>query len=386
MIGFNVQPLASENLTGIGNYAADVLKCLIPKTKDYELHVFNFLGRNKTGEFCKTHLGDFFDESKLSMVKLMPLSLYIRLGKLGRILPYEKLTSSKADVTVFFNYLAPQGFKGKSVITIYDMVCERFPETMDDRNRNLLKRFLRKSAENAASIVTISEFSKNEIVETLGIPKEKIFVAPCGIDTDFYRPASDSNEISKEKEELKKKWELNKYILYVGTLEPRKNVITLIKAFNRIAETNADIKLVLTGGIGWHSEETLGAIENSPFKDRIIKTGYVSNEEKRMLYRNAGVFVFPSMYEGFGMPVTEAMACGTPCVLANTSSLPEISNGLAPLVDVYDDQAFADEILTTINEGISEEKKEKLILNSGRYSWANAAKVYEEAVRFAKST
>lgn len=384
MIGFNVQPLASENLTGIGNYAADVLKCLLPKVKDYDLHVFNFMGRNNTSDFIDKHLGGSYDKEHLKMTKLLPLSLYIRLGRLGRIIPYSRLTDSKPDVTVFFNYLAPGGVKGKNIITIYDMVCKRFPETMDDRNRKLLQRFLQKSSDRADAVVTISEFSKREIMDTLKVPEEKIFVAPCGLDSNFYKPASDIDEKNNEKAALLEKWGLSKYILYVGTLEPRKNTITLIKAFNELALDDREVKLVLAGGVGWHSEETLKAIDESPFKSRIVRTGYISNEEKRALYRNAAVFVFPSMYEGFGMPVTEAMACGTPCVVSNASSLPEISNGLAPLVDPFDAVGFKEEILKMLNKEVDEEYSLKLIENARRYTWENAASVYEKAILFAK--
>lgn len=386
MIGFNVQPLASENLTGIGNYAADVLKCLLPKVNDYDLHVFNFMGRNNTADFIDKHLGNAYDKSRLKMTKLLPLSLYIRLGKLGRIIPYSKLTNSKPEVTVFFNYLAPGGVKGKNIITIYDMVCERFPETMDDRNRRLLQSFLKKSADKADAVVTISEFSKREIMDTLNVPEEKIFVAPCGLDNSFYKPASSLEESNKEKAMLLEKWGLQKYILYVGTLEPRKNTITLVKAFNEIALEDREVKLVLAGGVGWHSEETIKAIDESPFKNRIIKTGYISNEDKRMLYRNASLFVFPSMYEGFGMPVTEAMACGTPCVIANTSSLPEISNGLAPMVEPFDVVGLANEMLKMLSKPHDEEFTKKLIENAGRFSWENAALVYEKAILYAKNT
>ncbi len=386
MIGFNVQPLASENLTGIGNYAADVLKCLLPLEDDYELHAFNFLGRNNTKAFIDKHIGGWYETSKLTFVKPIPLSVYIRMGNLGKVLPYKTLTKSKADLTVFFNYLAPAGCSGKRVITIYDMVCERFPETMDDRNRKLLQRHLQTSADNSSAIVTISEFSKREIMELLKIPEERIFVAPCGVDSKYYSPAVSSEETIKEQTFLKEKWDVSKYILYVGTLEPRKNTIALIKAFNRIAATIPEYKLVLAGGVGWHSEKTIEAIENSPFKERIVMTGYVSNEDKRALYRNAGVFVFPSMYEGFGMPVTEAMACGTPCVVADTSSLPEITNGLAPLVKFGDDEMLSSEILNMLSKEITSEFRQKLISNASRYTWENAAKVYKEAVLFAKGT
>lgn len=383
MIAYNVQPLAQQNLTGIGNYANDVLKNLLPNQKEYELHVFDFLSRNGASDIVKGHLDAELVQDHLTTVKSIPLSVYIRMGKLGKAISYKTLTSSKSDITIFFNYLAPEGLKSKSIITIYDMVCERYPETMDDRNRKLLKKHLQKSADNASAIVTISEFSKKEIMELLGVPSEKIFVAHCGVNSDFYKPAASIEETKTEIAFLKDKWDLDDYVLYVGTLEPRKNTKVLVDAFEKIARNNPNLKLVLAGGIGWHSEETLSRIENSEFKDRIIKTGYISNEEKRTLLRNAKVFVFPSIYEGFGMPVTEAMACGTPCVIANTSSLPEASLGLASMVQPHDAEGFAVEIEKILHSELSQEKKDALVSGGASFSWENAAKVYEMATKYA---
>ena len=382
MLAYNVQPLAHENLTGIGYYAANTLRCLLKEDNERELHVFDFMGRNDAGSKVAKNLGDDFDPASLHIVKNMPLGAYIRAGNAGKMYSYEALTQSHADMTVFFNYLVPAGLKGKSIITIYDMVSMRYPETMDDRNRRLLQRHLRPSAEKAAAIVTISEFSKKEIKELLNVPEERIFVAPCGTDTAFYCPFSNEQEELSARAELKKQFDIERYILYVGTLEPRKNIKTLVAAFEETAKEDKDVKLVLAGGVGWHSEETLAAIDNSPVKNRIIRTGYVSNETKRDLYRCAKVFVFPSMYEGFGMPVTEAMACGAPCIISDTSSLPEVAGGNADIVGVYDVHALNEAMLRAVDREIPDEYKAKAVANAARYTWEEAARAYKEAFSF----
>ena len=376
MIAYNVQPLASTNLTGIGYYSANILKELLKDGDDYELQVFDFLKRNGAPSMVRKHLGGQFDETKLRTVSSMPLGAYIRAGKLGRIRPYASLTHSSADLTVFFNYLAPAGLKGKRIITIYDMVCGRYPETMDDRNRRLLQNHLQASADMADAVMTISEFSRKEIRELLGVPEDRIFVAPCGVDTEFYCPGEDHEA---DRAAVSDKFGVDDYILYVGTLEPRKNIKTLVRAFEKIAPDIPGTSLVLAGGVGWHSEDTLAVIGNSPVKDRIIRPGYISNEEKRLLYRMARLFVFPSMYEGFGMPVTEAMACGTRCVIADTSSLPEVAGGLCPAVPYDDVDAMAQTILDEFGAG--EADKEKLTAHVSRYTWSRAADVYREAIR-----
>ncbi len=385
MLAYNVQPLAQKNLTGIGYYAANTLRCLLKDDPECELHVFDFLGRNGASANVCNNLGLTSSPRGLITVKGMPLSVYIRLGNAGRIYPYDKLTSSGADLTVFFNYLAPAGLRGKDIITIYDMVSMRYPETMDDKNRRLLQKHLRPSVDGSSAIVTISEFSKKEIMELLNVPEEKIFVAPCGTDTAYYRPFDNTAEEESSRRALKDKFGIDRYILYVGTLEPRKNIKTIVHAFEETAGEDKDVKLVLAGGVGWHSEETLAAVENSPVKDRIVRTGYISNELKRDLYRCAKVFVFPSMYEGFGMPVTEAMACGTPCVISDTSSLPEVAGGNAAIVDLYDINGYSDAFLKAINSDITEDTRRRLVENASRYTWEETAKAYKEAFSFARN-
>lgn len=382
MIAYNVQPLAQKNLTGIGFYAANTLRELVRDGGGFEMHVFDFMGRNGAHVNVTNNLGVPYKADDLHVVKNMPLGAYIRLGEAGKMWPYEKLTRSSADMTVFFNYLVPQGLEGKSVITIYDMVCMRYPETMDDRNRSLLQRHLRPSAEKADAIVTISEFSKSEIKELLGIPEERIFVAPCGTDTAYYHPFENDEEEVKAREKIKEKYNADRFLLYVGTLEPRKNIKTIVKAFEKASGNIPDVKLVLAGGVGWHSEETIAAIEGSPVKDRIVRTGYITQEEKRDLYRCARAFVYPSIYEGFGMPVTEAMACGTDCIVSDTSSLPEVTGDLSVKVSPSDIDGFAKAFEDMCSKEPEPDLKERLIARASSYSWKEAADVYRQAFSF----
>ena len=376
MIAYNLQPIAVRGLTGIGNYTAEVARRLIGK--DSELHAFDFMGRNGAAGILEENLKMNLSGNDLHIVRSLPLSVYIRMGGAGKLIPYHTLTGSKADLTVFFNYLTPGGLRGKNMITIYDLVSERFPETMQARNRRLLQGHLRDSASRASSILTISQFSKREIMDVLGVPEEKIFVGYCGVDTEFYTPQDGfATGIARN-------FDLDRYILYVGTLEPRKNIKTLISAFDLIASKDKDIKLVLAGGLGWQPDETLNAIELSKFKDRIVRTGYVSNEEKRDLLRNASVFVFPSIYEGFGMPVTEAMACGTDCVVSDSSSLSEIAGDLITKVPPKDEELFAQAIEEKLLHAPDESRRRALRDRACTYTWEQAARAASEAISFAR--
>ena len=291
MIAYNLQPIAVRGLTGIGNYTAEVARRLIGQ--DDELHAFDFMGRNGVKTILEENLHTDLSGNDLHVVRSLPLSVYIRMGGAGKIVPYHRLTKSHADLTVFFNYLTPGGLTGKNMITIYDLVSERFPETMDARNKRLLQGHLQDSADRASAVLTISEFSKREIMDVLGVPEDKIFVGYCGVDSEFYTPGTGFTA------GIDKKFDLERYILYMGTLEPRKNIRTVVEAFGKISEKFPDVKLVLAGGLGWQPDATLKAIEESPAASKIIRTGYISNEEKRDLLRNADFFVFPSIYEGF---------------------------------------------------------------------------------------
>lgn len=378
MIAYNLQPIAVRGLTGIGNYTAEVARRLIDP--DSELHAFDFLGRNGAATILEENLKMNLSGNDLHIVRSLPLSVYIRMGAAGKIVPYHTLTHSKADITVFFNYLTPGGLKGRNMITIYDLVSERFPETMQARNRRLLQGHLKDSASRASSILTISEFSKSEIIDVLGVPEEKIFVGYCGVDTDFYTPGKGFMT------GIDKKFELEQYILYVGTLEPRKNLKTIITAFNKIAQKFKDVKLVLAGGLGWQPDETLNAINDSPYSDRIVRTGYVSNEEKRDLLRNASCFVFPSIYEGFGMPVTEAMACGTDAIVSDSSSLSEIAGTLITKIEPKDAELFAQAMEEKLLNAPGEERRKELRDSACSYTWDQAAKAARAAIDFASSS
>lgn len=372
MISFNLQPIAVRGLTGIGNYTAEVAKRLIDN--DSELHAFDFGGRNGAKEILAENLKMDLSGNDLHIVRSLPLSVYIRMGRAGRILPYHKLTNSKADVTVFFNYLTPGGLTGPNMITVYDLVCERFPETMQAKNRRLLQGHLGDSVKRASTILTISEFSKQEIIDVFGVDESKIFVGPCGVDTKFYTPGDGFTT------NINKVYDLERYILYVGTLEPRKNIRTIVEAFNKISDKFPDVKLVLAGGLGWQPDATLDAIKNSPVSSRIVHTGYVSNEEKRDLLRNAELFIFPSIYEGFGMPVTEAMACGTDCIISDSSSLPEVSGGLLTMIKHDDVNAFGEAIEYKLSNPADASRQQALIKQASTFNWERASKAAADAI------
>lgn len=382
-----MQPLASSNLTGIGTYTKEVARRLAPNLEkggyaSVELHVFDFLKRNGGADFVRQHLDKPASDCEMKECHLMPLGLYNRLGKMGSIVPYEKLLKTDNDITLFFNFLVPMGLKGKSIITVHDMVSSRYPEMMDARNKRLLTRCLPASCEKAETIMVVSEFTKQEVIDCLGVPEEKIRVAYCGVNSRIYSPCRDDRERKSVEKRVRGKWNIpGEYILYLGTLEPRKNVGRLVEAFEMLKKDHPDLKLVIGGGLGWKYESLLEKIETSPFASDIIRTGYLSESDKIDLYRIADVFVFPSVYEGFGIPALEAMACGTPAVVSRAASLPEVVGDAGYLADPQDASSFAEGIEIFLSKKYDKATLDtKMKAQVDKFSWDATTLSYGQAI------
>ena len=380
---FQIQPLATAEMTGIGTYTREILGRLPPVDAewDVEYHAFDFLGRgNADGNICR-HLSwseEIRRQEDVHLYKAFPLGVYIRSPLLQKALPYQSLMRTNADVTVFFNFLYPEASCGKSVITIYDMVSMRFPETMQDRNRRLLENRLAPCASAADHILTISEFSKREIVELLGISPEKISVAPCGIDLTQYYPA----EKGAFREFLAGAYSLDApFFLYLGTLEPRKNLMTLAEAFAVVHREYPELKLVLCGGRGWGDDALLRRVEKLGLSDHVVMTGYIPDEHKRAFYCAAEGFVFPSLYEGFGLPPLEAMACGTPVIVSDNSALAEVVGDAGWKCGAKDIDAFAAAMLAVYEKDYDVgDVRAKGLRRAEFYSWESAADMVGDVI------
>lgn len=196
---------------------------------------------------------------------------------------------------------------------------------------NILKQhfFVKRACESAYKVIAISNATRNDLVDTLNIKPEKIVVNLLG--------GLQRSKVQCDYEEGKilQKFKITKkYFLYLGTLEPRKNLITLVKAFEQYRRYGfGDEELLIAGGKGWRFETTQEYIDNSDYKKSIHQLGYISNEEKVILLKNAVSFVFPSLYEGFGIPILEAMESGVPVVTSKVSSMPEVGGELAYYID-----------------------------------------------------
>jgi glycosyltransferase involved in cell wall biosynthesis len=257
----------------------------------------------------------------------------------------------------------------KTIVTIPDVLLLLSDEYASREYRQKkLKRYY-ESAQKATRINTISNFSKREIVEHLKVPEEKIDTIHLGIDERYY-PQSD-----KEVQRMRDKYRLIKdYILYVGIITKRKNVLRILKAFHLSArEMKNDCELVMAGKFSWGKEEFFKTMDDLSLRQKVKLLGYVPDEDLPALYTGAKIFFFPSLYEGFGIPVLEAMACGTPVITSNLSSLPEVAGDAALLVDPYDAEALASALVKLIeDENLCDDLRQKGFMQVKNFSWKKA--------------
>ena len=246
-------------------------------------------------------------------------------------LPYSLFFSKKADIYHFFNYHLPPFVPGKKVLTISDLVFKTHPKTMYYKTRIALKLCFRKSLERADLIITISDFTKKQLLEFYPeLKKKRIETILIGVDIDFFKKTDPI--IIKG---VMSKYNINQdYILYLGTLEPRKNLDRLIEAYAEVRKKNKNCPLlVIAGKRGWLYKSIFKTVKQFDLGDSIIFTGYIPYSEKPALLSGARAFCFPSIYEGFGMPTLEAMACETPVLTSNIASLPEVCGDAAVYVN-----------------------------------------------------
>lgn len=382
IISFEVSPLVNDVKTGIG-YCESGQVTEISKahsgTDRIKFEFFSLRNHDRKLARIEPYLMDNceINMSRFSGFVYKAVSTFIPL-------PYSWFFGKGSDITHFFNYIVPPFVHGKKVVTIHDMVYKAFPETMNSKTRILLNLAMNKSMKRADVVVTDSEFSRSEIIKYFPQYRDKVEVVPCGVDCDMFKPIQDRSIIEKVKANHNIK---GKYFLYLGTLEPRKNLTRLVKAYEILSRRKEDCPLlVLAGGKGWLYDEIFEEVNKSGLGDKVIFTQYIPGEEICPLMNGAEAFVFPSLYEGFGMPPLEAMACGTPVIVSGSASLPEVVGDCGLIVDAYSEESIADAMgKIADNEELRKQLSEKGIIRAREFSWKKSAEklytIYERLVQ-----
>lgn len=378
-IAFDGQLFLKGNKTGIA-WCADNLIKNIAQTEDYECQL-NYFSKGYSEE--KIQLLDVYKRLGVHLhgckwfndvwYKLLWPFLWI---------PYYWFFGRDNQITQFFNYVIPPGVKGKKVTMVHDMAHLACPETVRMKTRKWLDLTLKKSCKRADVIVTVSQFSKSEIIRYLGIREERIRVMYPGVDFGLFHNHYSKAQIQKV---MCKYGIEGNYILYLGTIEPRKNIQRLIEAYELLLQRRKDKVplLVLAGGKGWLYDGIYRAADKECLKGKIMFTGYIDEEDSPLLLAGAEYFCFLSIYEGFGTPPVEAMACGTPVLAAKVASMPEVLGEGAYYVNPFEISSIADGMEKLLEDKtFANHLSEKGLAVAQRYDWKNSAetlkKIYAE--------
>jgi glycosyltransferase involved in cell wall biosynthesis len=293
----------------------------------------------------------------------------VRIAWEQTVLPVE-LLRERVDLLHALGFVSPFGWRGKTVVTVYDLSFLRFPEVFNRSNRFYLGTFTPPSLRRADRVITISESTRQDVIDLCGVAPERVTPILLAADERFKPATPDAIAAFRERHGLPKR-----YILYLGTLEPRKNVETLVKAYARLREQGSDDHiLVLAGGKGWQYDSIFEQVRALGLTDSVRFPGFVPADEQALWYSSATVFAFPSRFEGFGLPLLEAMACGTPVVSSWASSLPEVVGDAGLLVDPSD----VDGLSSALRQLMEDESQRQTLAAAGlararTFSWQRMA-------------
>ncbi len=375
-IGIDIRPMTAAGLgRGLATYATNLVKNLL--MLDQENLFYLFIAKNQP-------IDDF--------IKQLPSTDHITIIRLQRptrniflwdqLLWYPLLRKKRIDVFHSLVYGIPLLCPCKKVFTIHDLTPLVFSEFFEKFRHKVVFRFNFFTGKYADRVITSSQNSKHDLIHYLKIPEQNIAMILDGV-AKQYRVLQDKKSIAQ----LKKRYHISgKYLLYVGGFDKNKNLVTLVKAFHSLLQENIlkeDIFLVFVGSLSQATVPLREFTQTCGIEDRVIFTGFVPEEDLIGLYNAAEVFVYPSLYEGFGLPPLEAMACGTPVISSNAASLPEVVGDAAIQIDPYSDEELCHAIIEVLtNHRLRKNLQKKGIERASLFSWEETARktlrVYQE--------
>lgn len=255
-----------------------------------------------------------------------------------------------------------------AVVTVHDLAFLRFPDRFRPAKRRYLTMLTRASVRRAAHVLTVSEWTRSEVIALLHVPPEKVTATPNGRDERLGPLAPETVAAFRRAQGLPEQ-----FLLFLGTLEPRKNLTTLLRAYAQVYR-DLQMPLVVAGGKGWLYEPIFQLVEQLGLGAHVRFAGFVPGEELGLWYNAATAFVYPSLYEGFGLPPLEAMQCGTPVVTSNVASLPEVVDGAAMTVDPANVDALAAALLEVAGDpDLRDELRRRGLRRAQQFSWEDTA-------------
>jgi len=372
-IGINAQlcsPSLSYRNAGVSRYISNLVRAL-GELDDAGCDIHLFLPAGCENETCTRH-----NVHRRSWQGEGPAA---RIAWEQFVLPVLSRTL-RLDVLHSPMHVLPVVCPTASVVTVLDLTFMRYPEAFPRHQRMYLEYATRRAVAKADAVIAISDCTRADVINQLHGDPDRVFTIPLAAD-DSFRPAT-----VKEVAEIRRRYGVGETsVLYLGTLEPRKNIPALLEAFRQVrTDHDGDCRLVLGGGKGWYYRDVFRRVEELGLKDDVVFTGYVSQEDLPVLYSSATVFVYPTLYEGFGLPPLEAMACGTPVITSNTSSLPEVVGDAGVMVNPLSVDEISQAIHTVLSrEDLRREMSAAGLERAKRFSWKETAgqtlKVYASA-------
>ena len=363
-IGFNTFALSSKK-TGAGIYISKLIEYLSYIDRDNIYSIF--INKNNYEQFLKVKADNFKKIDAGSLTRIRPLRI------LWEQIALPSYIVSR-DIDIFHSpvFVSPPRLKCKSIITVFDMTFFRFPDKHSKIKRHYFSKFIPLSVRRADKIITLSENSKRDIIDFFKVKPDKVKVIYLAADETF-RPIEDPSFLDRVRI---KHGIQGDFILFVGVLEPRKNLLGLIKAYYCLKkDKNINEKLVITGKRGWDYMPVLRLVRELRLEKDIIFTGYVPEEDLILLYNAAKIFIYPSLYEGFGLPVLEAMACGTPVITSQNSALQEIAKDAAILIDPLSEGDMARNCYELLsNPSLQERLRQAGLGRARQFSWKDTAR------------
>jgi glycosyltransferase involved in cell wall biosynthesis len=360
-------PTAESVKSGVAFYTLNLIKHVLKldDVNEYLLYGLNPASNHEFQEFENAkirNIPDFFLSKALWYYWTYLTASFVR-----------NIAKDKPDIYFSTYPVLPWFCPSPKIITVYDLTPIVLTDAYRFRFRFTFSLQMKNALRRADKIVAISQSTRNDLINILKSDPKKIFVIYPGCDKAVFRPDIKDSTIQ---EVLKKYGIHGKYILYSGTLEPKKNIGRLIESFSMLkSEKNIRHKLVLAGKKSWKSTAILESIDKLSNKDEVILTGYIPETDLASLMSGADVFVFPSLHEGFGIPLLEAMACGTPVITSKTSSLPEVVGEAGILVNPYSALEISEAILRVItNDRVREQMRQKGLDQAKRFSWEESAR------------
>ena len=370
-IGIDTTALPAQPV-GAGTYIIQLVRAMIALDSDHQWVIYAHQGRQ-----------DLFDlprKDNFEWVLVPDKSPARRMIWEQTVLPV-LAHQARIDLLHSLHYTRPLYLPCASVVTFHDMTFFITPKLHTLSKRSFFPIAIRLSARLADALIAVSESTRQDAIRILDIPPNRITTTNLGV-SSIFQPITDPNRLAQ----ARRKYSLpESYLLYIGTIEPRKNLPLLINAYNQLIQQNCDRELVIVGRRGWMYEDVYRQIDALNLKERVHFTGYVPTEDLPALYNLAQIFIYPSRYEGFGIPPVEAMACGTPVITTQSSAMIETIGEAGFLIPPDEVSALVNAIqMLNENANLHDELRQKGLQRASRFNWKKTAEdtlaVYEQIV------